>query len=81
MTDGPLNLPEGAFSMSLMLTLEPPALRKLLKAGLRGGLSEEQLQTHLQDFPETERSVVLRQLQERGWLVQKDDRWVTASGH
>lgn len=81
MTDGPLTLPEGSFSMSLMLTLEPPALRKILKAGLRGGLTQEQLQAHLEDFPAPERAGVLTQLQARGWLVLKGDRWVTASGH
>ena len=72
----------GKLSMAKLLSIEPPALRKLLKAGLRRGSSgqelDELISTHFDWSPESEESKrLLAHLQEIGWLVFVKERWKT----
>lgn len=73
--------------MSLLVRLEPLGLRKLLKSGLRRGMTDEQLQVHLMDFwqllPDASDAVcLLHALEERGWLTRLSDSglWKTRLG-
>lgn len=79
------SLPSGPLSMACLLALEPAALRRLLKSGLRRGLSESDLDGLLaedwqcgRESPEAQ--TLLRALQERGWLGREGDRWKTRLG-
>jgi hypothetical protein len=74
-------LPEGPFRASVLLLIEPPALRQLLRAGLKGGLTDEKLAEYLGFWAETERQKVLEELLSRGWLLRRDDCWHTVGGH
>ena len=72
----------GKLSMAKLLSIEPPALRKLLKAGLRRGSSVQELNDliaiHFDWSPESEESKrLLAHLQEIGWLVFVKERWKT----
>ena len=72
----------GKLSMAKLLSIEPPALRKLLKAGLRRGSSVQELNDliaiHFDRSPESEESKrLLAHLQEIGWLVFVKERWKT----
>jgi hypothetical protein len=81
----PAALPTGSLSMAALVSLEPPALRRLLKSGLRRGLSSEELQGLLeQDWQcslgSPEAATLLLALEQRGWLRQVGDRWKTRLG-
>ena len=72
----------GKLSMAKLLSIEPPALRKLLKAGLRRGSSTQELNdlivSQFDWSPESEESKrLLAHLQEIGWLVFVKERWKT----
>ncbi len=76
----PASLPEGPLSMSGLLAIEPAALRRLLKGGLRMGLPQadcEQLLRHdLQLDPSGPAAQqLLEALAQRGWF-----RWDEATG-
>jgi len=76
----PALLPEGPLSMSTLLALEPAALRRLLKGGLRLGLTpeacEQLLRQDLQLDPDgTEAQQLLQALEQRGWF-----RWDGTAG-
>ncbi len=76
----PALLPEGPLSMSGLLALEPAALRRLLKGGLRLGLPqadfEQLLRSDLQVDPSGPAAQELLQaLAQRGWF-----RWDEAAG-
>jgi hypothetical protein len=78
-------LPTGPLSMAALVAMEPAPLRRLLKRGLRRGLSAQQLaellevdwQCHL-DSPEA--SDLLNALERRGWLLRDGDHWKTRLG-
>ena len=83
----PATLPTSPLTMALLVRLEPMGLRKLLKNGLRRGMTDEQLQAHFMDFwqlvPEaTESACLLNALEERGWLtrVAESGLWKTHLG-
>lgn len=83
----PATLPTSPLTMSLLVSLEPSGLRKLLKSGLRRGITDAQLHAHLMDVwklvPDTsDSSVLLNALQERGWLtrVPESGLWKTHLG-
>ena len=72
----------GKLSMAKLLSIEPPALRKLLKAGLRRGSSTQELNDLIMSqfdwSPESEESKrLLANLQVIGWLVCVKERWKT----
>ena len=72
----------GRLSMSKLLSLEPAALRRLLKSGLRFGASQSQITDIMKnDFglpPESESAVsLLNHLQDIGWLSLHKGRWKT----
>jgi hypothetical protein len=83
----PTSLPTSPLTMTLLVRLEPDGLRKLLKNGLRRGMSDVQLQAHLMecwnlrpDAPES--THLLNALDERGWLTRSADTglWKTRLG-
>ena len=73
--------------MSLLVGLESSALRKLLKNGLRRGMTEDQIRAFFLDtwHLELESSVavhLLELLEKRGWLTQSAETglWKTHLG-
>jgi len=80
-------LPRQPLSMGLLLSLEPPELRRLLKSGLRLGLAPPELEQLLrQDWGlETgspEADTLLAALAERDWFRwnPQAERWKTHLG-
>lgn len=76
----PASLPEGPLSMSALLALEPAALRRLLKGGLRTGLPQADCEQLLRDDLQLDPSgpaaqELMQALAERGWF-----RWDEATG-
>ncbi|MEB3264914.1 MAG: hypothetical protein VKJ66_11130 [Synechococcus sp.] len=80
-------LPRTPLSMGVLLALDPPALRRLLKGGLRLGLRAAELEELLRHdwqlepgSPEAE--ALLEALRERGWLLwhPETERWKTHFG-
>ena len=76
----PDQLPVGPLSMSALVALEPAALRRLLKGGLRLGLTPQALEQLLRDdlqitphTPEADR--LFQALEHRGWW-----RWDASTG-
>lgn len=72
----------GSLSMSKLLSLEPLGLRKVLKAGLRRGSTEEEMavlvSTHLFSSPSSDESKqFFGHLQEIGWISLVQGRWKT----
>lgn len=70
--------------MGLLVSLEPPALRRLLRSGLRLGLSQDDLDRLLEDdlglAPQSEAAqLLLAALTERGWFSWNSTtaRWKT----
>lgn len=79
------SLPSGPLSMAGLLALEPAELRRLLKGGLRRGLSTDDLQSLLEqdwqgglEAPPVQ--ALLEALQRRGWFCCDGDRWKTHLG-
>ena len=82
-----MDLPSGPLSMSGLLNLEPPALRRLLKQGLRLGLDQAGLEQLLRadwgfSADSLEAKALLATLAERGWFLWNPDsqRWKTHLG-
>jgi hypothetical protein len=83
----PSILPNSPLTMSLLVGLESSALRKLLKNGLRRGMTEDQIRAFFLDtwHLELESSVavhILALLETRGWLTQSAETglWKTHLG-
>lgn len=83
----PLTLPNSPLTMSLLVGLESSSLRKLLKSGLRRGMTEEQvraffLETWLLDLESSEAVQLFGVLETRGWLTQSAETglWKTHLG-
>lgn len=79
------SLPTGPLSMAGLLALEPAALRKVLKAGLRQGIADGALRQLVAeafdwagDPAPCEQLLVL--LQDRGWLIRHGETWKTRLG-
>ena len=80
-------LPSSPLTMSLLVGLESSALRKLLKNGLRRGMTDDQIRTFFLDtwtleFESTEVVQLLGVLETRGWLTRSADTglWKTHLG-
>lgn len=80
-------LPRSPLTMALLLSLEPPQLRRLLKAGLRLGLSQPDLERLLATDWSLEASSpgardLLDALAERDWFRWNPqvERWKTHLG-
>jgi hypothetical protein len=78
-------LPVGPLSMSALVALEPPALRRLLKSGLRRGVSTVDLAALLEqewqwrlDSPPAQ--ALLAALAQRGWFESNGEIWKTRVG-
>ncbi|MCP9803047.1 hypothetical protein KBY75_05645 [Cyanobium sp. T1G-Tous] len=69
-----MTLPEVPLSMAVLLNLEPPQLRRLLKQGLRRGLLQAELEQLLHadwqlDKDSSEARDLLASLAGRGWFL------------
>ena len=80
-------LPSSPLTMSLLVGLESSALRKLLKNGLRRGMTEDQIRAFFLDtwtleLESIEAVQLLGVLETRGWLSQsaKTGLWKTHLG-
>lgn len=78
-------LPTGSLSMSTLVALEPASLRRLLKSGLRRGVSSADLAALLaQDWQwsleSPEAQGLLAALAQRGWFACEGDLWKTHLG-
>ena len=80
-------LPRIPLTMALMVELEPAQLRRLLKKGLRRGLSTDALRLCLDSdwgfaLESESASELLGALHERGWFMQSHDAdlWKTHLG-
>ena len=80
-------LPRIPLTMALMVELEPAQLRRLLKKGLRRGLSTDALRLCLDSdwgfaLESESASELLDALRERGWFMQSPeaDLWKTHLG-
>lgn len=78
-------LPSGPLSMSGLVAIEPAPLRRLLKSGLRRGISSADLSALLEqdwqctlDSPEAQG--LLAVLAQRGWFGCEGDLWKTHLG-
>jgi hypothetical protein len=79
------SLPRGPLSMAGLVAIEPAPLRRLLKSGLRRGISSADLSDLLEqdwqwswDSPQAQG--LLTALQERGWFCCEGDLWKTRLG-
>jgi len=80
-------LPSSPLTMSLLVGLESSALRKLLKNGLRRGMTEDQIRAFFLDtwtleLESIEAVQLLGVLETRGWLSQSAETglWKTNLG-
>ncbi len=80
-------LPRQPLSMGLLLSLEPPELRRLLKAGLRLGLPQPELEQLLRrdwalEPADPGAEALLAALAERDWFRwnAQTERWKTHLG-
>lgn len=78
----PAALPEGPLTMSALVALEPAALRRVLKAGLRQGIADPALrQTMVEAFgwevDPAKCDQLLGLLQDKGWLIRHGETWKT----
>ncbi len=78
-------LPSGPLSMAALVAMEPAPLRRLLKSGLRRGMSSADLGVLLeQDWQWTldsaEAQGLLAALEHRGWFGCDGDLWKTHLG-
>jgi hypothetical protein len=78
-------LPGGPLSMAGLLAIEPAALRRLLKSGLRRGVSRTDLAALLEQewqwsLESPEAQELLAALDQRGWFSQQGDCWKTHLG-
>ena len=80
-------LPSSPLTMSLLVGLESLALRKLLKNGLRRGMTDDQIRAFFLDtwtleLESTEAVQLLGVLETRGWLTQSAETglWKTHLG-
>ena len=78
-------LPSGPLSMAALVAIEPAPLRRLLKSGLRRGISTADLAALLEqdwqftlDSPEAQG--LLAVLEQRGWFGCDGDLWKTHLG-
>ena len=79
------SLPVGPLSMSALVALEPQALRRLLKGGLRRGLSTPDLERLFLDewscpLDSELATHLLQALEARGWFCRHGDCWKTHLG-
>lgn len=81
------SLPTGSLSMAGLLNLEPQALRRLLKQGLRRGLRQEDLEQLFDaewnlTVDSLDAQILLTSLAERGWFLWHPEtgRWKTHLG-
>lgn len=75
-------LPRRPLSMSILIALESRSLRRLLKGGLKRGLTTSELERLLRAewdcSLDSERAIqLLDELQERGWFGRHGDFWKT----
>lgn len=82
------SLPRGALTMSLLIRLPSPRLRRLLKAGLRRGLSHAELAEVLKrdwglELDSPDANGLLAALSDRGWLTEQlpQQIWKTHLGN
>lgn len=78
-------LPSGPLSMAALVAMEPAPLRRLLKSGLRRGISSADLALLLaQDWQwaleSAEAQGLLAALEQRGWFACDGDLWKTHLG-
>lgn len=71
--------------MAGLLALEPAALRKVLKSGLRQGIADSDLRTLMAEAfgwgtDQGHCEPLLMLLQERGWLIRQGESWKTKLG-
>lgn len=71
--------------MSMVVALEPQGLRRILKAGLRQGIADDDLrqlirEAFTQGQDDRYETTVLQALEVRGWLILRDGRWKTKLG-
>ena len=78
-------LPNAPLSMAGLVAIEPAPLRRLLKSGLRRGISSSDLSVLLEqdwqlslDSPEAQE--LLAALAQRGWFDRDGDLWKTHLG-
>ena len=81
----PQMLPSGPLSMAGLVAIESAPLRRLLKSGLRRGISSADLSVLLEqewqwslDSPEAQG--LLAVLEQRGWFGRDGDLWKTHLG-
>ncbi len=79
------SLPTGPLSMASLVAIEPSPLRRLLKSGLRKGISSADLASLFeQDWQCSLDSQVaqdlLAALRQRGWFTPDGDLWKTHLG-
>ena len=82
------SLPQGPLTMSQLVGLSSSGLRRLLKAGLKRGMSDADLAAVLEAewgyaFGSPDAQALLAALQERGWFSQHapDQIWKTRLGN
>lgn len=78
-------LPDGPLSMTALVAIEPAPLRRLLKSGLRRGISSADLSALLEQdwqwsFQSPEAQGLLAALEHRGWFERDGDIWKTHLG-
>ena len=81
----PQTLPDGPLSMAALVGLEPAPLRRLLKGGLRRGLSRADLAVQFEHdwqcaLESAEAEALLGALAQRGWFVCEGSVWKTHLG-
>ena len=79
------SLPAGPLSMAMLVSLEPPGLRLVLRAGLRQGIADTDLRALISGSlalpPQPELPAqILEALEQRGWLLRQGDIWKTKLG-
>ena len=79
------SLPTGPLSMTGLVAIEPAPLRRLLKSGLRKGISSVDLAALLEQdwqctFESPEAQDLLAALQQRGWFCSDGELWKTHLG-
>lgn len=79
------SLPSGPLSMAGLVAIEPAPLRRLLKSGLRRGISSADLASLLEQdwqwsLESPEAQGLLAALEQRGWFAPEGELWKTHLG-